>query len=255
MNDSFPDDVNVLNFFDCLLYDAASKFDAKGVNDEMVTNRSNNDIDRDHSDYDVDRMQLIGQDDHMQSTSQVDHMQLTDHTQLLHDLGDSETLLNLTQSNFLNQNSDYERSIALRKTDRISKVHSHLSDYDPSLFSSMVLNSSCSYPLSEFLSYDHLALAEYRAMPPLVVVIHISANLVFHERTTHVKINCHVVKDLIKDGTIATRFVHSEDQLADLFTKALTKAHHSHLEEKLGLLDIPRPISLKGRVKRAISLL
>ena len=53
------------------------------------------------------------------------------------------------------------------------------------------------------------------------VVLHIASNPVFHERTKHIKVNCHFIREKIASGCVATSFVNSNDQLADIFTKSL----------------------------------
>ncbi|RVW91983.1 Retrovirus-related Pol polyprotein from transposon TNT 1-94 [Vitis vinifera] len=51
--------------------------------------------------------------------------------------------------------------------------------------------------------------------------LHIASNPVFHERTKHIEVDCHFIREKIASGCIATSFVNSNDQLADIFTKSL----------------------------------
>ena len=71
-------------------------------------------------------------------------------------------------------------------------------------------------------------------------VISISENPVLHDRTKHVDVYRHFIKENIEAKIVELPFVKSEDQLADILTKAVNS---KSCREVLGKLSIGNPIT------------
>ena len=68
--------------------------------------------------------------------------------------------------------------------------------------------------------------------------IALSKNPVFHERSKHIDVRYHFIRNCIGDGKMDVEHVRTEEQLADILTKPLGRDKFCELRIQLGVAKI-----------------
>ena len=71
-----------------------------------------------------------------------------------------------------------------------------------------------------------------------ICAINISKNLVQHSQTKQIEIWHHFIRKLVKNGTLTLKFIHTNDQKADLFTKTLDNKRFEFLRQNIGVISM-----------------
>jgi hypothetical protein len=66
----------------------------------------------------------------------------------------------------------------------------------------------------------------------------LSKNPVYHERTKHIDTRYHNIRECVADGKVEVEHVSTDDQLADILTKALGRIRFAELRRQLGVVRV-----------------
>jgi hypothetical protein len=68
----------------------------------------------------------------------------------------------------------------------------------------------------------------------------LSETPMFHDRSKHVEIRYYYIKDMVQRVAVRLQFVTTEDQVADLFTKSLSRTKFKYFRDKLVVVPLQR---------------
>ena len=80
--------------------------------------------------------------------------------------------------------------------------------------------------------------------------IQLARNPVFHARTKHIEVHYHYIRERVLTGDIDLIYVSTEEQMADIFTKALGAEKLRHFWTMIGLCEMQ---SSRGSVEMSSS--
>jgi len=66
--------------------------------------------------------------------------------------------------------------------------------------------------------------------------IQMAENPVFHARTKHVEVHYHFIREKVLQGEIEMKYIKTEDQPADIFTKSLNTNKYEDFRQQLGMM-------------------
>jgi hypothetical protein len=67
--------------------------------------------------------------------------------------------------------------------------------------------------------------------------VKLSNNHVFHDRSKHIEIKYHYIRDMVQRKTIQVQYLPTNEQIANIFTKLFAKTKFEYFRERLGLVE------------------
>eukprot|EP00253_Pinus_taeda_P011230 PITA_11230 len=77
--------------------------------------------------------------------------------------------------------------------------------------------------------------------------IKLTENPVFHDRSKHIGIRYHFIRDYVEKGAVKLEYISTDEQVADILTKAFPRGKHVYFRDKMGV--VRNTSSVRGSVE------
>jgi hypothetical protein len=71
--------------------------------------------------------------------------------------------------------------------------------------------------------------------------IKLTENPVFHDKSKHIEIKYHYIRDMVQKGAVKLQYVATEEQIVDVLTKPLSRVKFEYFRDKLGVVQRTYP--------------
>ncbi|KAA0041351.1 Cysteine-rich RLK (receptor-like protein kinase) 8 [Cucumis melo var. makuwa] len=140
-----------------------------------------------------------------------------------------------------------DKGLMFRKTNKKAIEAYTDSDWAGSVVDRKSTSSYCTFVWGNLVTWRILSDLHQGCETPLKLfcdnksAISIANNPVQHDRTKHVEIDRHFIKERLDNGSICIPYIPSSQQIADVLTKGLLRPNFDFCVSKLGLIDIYVP--------------
>ena len=66
--------------------------------------------------------------------------------------------------------------------------------------------------------------------------IKLTENLILHDRSKNISIIYHFIRDYVQKGVVKLEYIPTDEQVADILTKALPRGKHVYFRDKMGVV-------------------
>ena len=60
--------------------------------------------------------------------------------------------------------------------------------------------------------------------------------MMFHDKSKYIEVTYHYIQDMVQKGIVKLKYVPTEEQVADVLTKPLSRVKFEYFQDKLGVV-------------------